>query len=401
MRAAGAVPAAQKQASMTARRLWFGIFALAFAGACSGMRSANPPLARAALPLAAHAQNVALFVADPNGAASGPHKKPQTSHAVFELVGGTPSCVTGTLAKRVKGQWLQCKGTTFNQPRGVAVDAQGILYVADNYGGAQLSGEMYKVTRSGSKWNAVCIGQGGTCSPPVPVFNKPYGVAVDGNAPADVFFTAYANGAANPQVFEAVGGSTAAAVPLPTPSSPVAPFQNPQGLAVDTKGNVFVADSQSGVIYEFIPNGNSWNDPVAAASGLTTPYAVAVDSQQNLYVAETNDNEIVELPKSGSSWGSPVCIPKPTAMSACSGAFFSKPHGLTWDASTNVLYVADSNHSAVKKVTLGNPGAVTCVPNTFATPKPCNGTNKVPGAVGFYLPNAVAKGTPVPSPTPT
>ena len=57
----------------------------------------------------------------------------------------------------------------------------------------------------------------------------------------------------------------------------------PQGLAFDRAGNLFVA--AGGTVSNFTPSGVH----TAFASGLTSPFAVAFDSGGNLFVADGGD----------------------------------------------------------------------------------------------------------------
>jgi DNA-binding beta-propeller fold protein YncE len=58
-------------------------------------------------------------------------------------------------------------------------------------------------------------------------------------------------------------------------------FDNPHGLALDTAGNIFVADTNNGRIQKFSPNGT-----VVTSIATTDPNGIAVDRAGNIYVAE-------------------------------------------------------------------------------------------------------------------
>ncbi|HTX01663.1 MAG TPA: fibronectin type III domain-containing protein, partial [Acidimicrobiales bacterium] len=74
----------------------------------------------------------------------------------------------------------------------------------------------------------------------------------------------------------------------------VSGLDEPDGIAVDTEGNVWIADSGSGELLELTPGGTLRT----AARGLDAPDAVAVDSDDDVYVAE--DDGVFELnPVSG------------------------------------------------------------------------------------------------------
>jgi hypothetical protein len=75
-------------------------------------------------------------------------------------------------------------------------------------------------------------------------------------------------------------------------------YLNPVGLSVDLAGNLYVADSSAGAIYE-IPNegsaGLSLADQFVVASGLNINVAVAVNARGDMYYTAANATNISEL----------------------------------------------------------------------------------------------------------
>ena len=74
-------------------------------------------------------------------------------------------------------------------------------------------------------------------------------------------------------------------------------LKNPAGVAVDGAGDVFVADTGNDQIVE-LPFGGS--QTTVAITGLKNPSGVAVDAAGDIFVADSGNNQIVELPFGGS-----------------------------------------------------------------------------------------------------
>ena len=107
----------------------------------------------------------------------------------------------------------------------------------------------------------------------------------------------------------------------------------PQGVAVDSNGNVYFADNGTRSIYEWIASQNVITNLVS--TGLANPMAVAVDVLGNVYIADTGANTIYEYSIGG------ILIPV-----IASG--LNEPTGLALDANDN-LYIADSGDATVYK----------------------------------------------------
>jgi serine/threonine-protein kinase len=132
-----------------------------------------------------------------------------------------------------------------------------------------------------------------------------------------------------------------------TPLGVAATFNRPAGVAVDASGNVYVADTGDNEIREISAAGTMQT----LASGLRSPQGVAVDSAGNVFVADTGDNEIDEIGPGGTL----SVIAGSVSLTGCTdgngtAASFNGPTSLAFDSSGN-LYVADRNNNAIRRIT--------------------------------------------------
>jgi streptogramin lyase len=145
---------------------------------------------------------------------------------------------------------------------------------------------------------------------------------------------------------------------------------------VDGSGNVYVADTynytirkitSAGVVTTFAGTAGvtgSANGTGAAAS-FSTPYDVAVDSSGNVYVADIGDNTIRKITPAGvvTTLAGTAGVTGSADGTGAAASFFL-PTGVSVDGSGNV-YVADSDNSAIRKITpaglvstvVGNPAS--------------------------------------------
>jgi uncharacterized protein (TIGR03437 family) len=148
-----------------------------------------------------------------------------------------------------------------------------------------------------------------------------------------------------------------------------AQLADPQGVAVDAAGNLYIADSgnnlvrkvSNGVITTVAGNGNSGfsGDGGAATSAqLFCPDGVAVDSKGNLYIADSCNNRIRKVTNGV------ITTVAGTALSGCDPGCFSgdngpatsaqlfNPEGVAVDSAGN-LYIADWGNNRIRKVSSG------------------------------------------------
>ena len=148
-----------------------------------------------------------------------------------------------------------------------------------------------------------------------------------------------------------------------------AQLASPKGLAVDSAGNLFIADTgnqcirkvTNGVITTVAGNGTygfSGDNGPAANAGLSTPYGVAVDSAGSLYIADTNNNRIRKVTDGviGTVAGNGT-YGFGGDNGAATSAELRSPQGLAVDSAGN-LFIADAGNQRIRKVSGGTIATV-------------------------------------------
>jgi sugar lactone lactonase YvrE len=126
----------------------------------------------------------------------------------------------------------------------------------------------------------------------------------------------------------------------------------PQAVAVDTQGNVYIADTANNAV-------KRWNaatgQVTVLVTGLNAPAGVAVDGQGNVYIADTGNNAIRE-------WIAGTQQVRTLVSSALNG-----PTGVAVDALGNV-YIADSGNQAVEEWNAASGQVSVLVNSVIETP---------------------------------
>ncbi len=245
--------------------------------------------------------------------------------------------------------------------KGVAVDSLGNVYIADlmNYVVEKISpaGILSVFAGNGTQGTPV---SGTAINSPLGSLN---GVAVDSSG--NVYIADITNNViekvTSTGVLSIFAGNGTAGTPVAGPAIS-SPLNSPQGVAVDSSGNVYIADNGNNVIEKvtaagalsiFAGNGTQ-STPIAGAatsSPLSSPAGIAADSSGNVYIADAGNNVVEKVSPSGvlSIFAGNGTQSAPIAGPATSSPL-SSPQGVAVDSSGNV-YIADYNNNLVEKVT--------------------------------------------------
>ncbi len=242
----------------------------------------------------------------------------------------------------------------FNAPSGIAVDPAGNIYVADTYNHTirVVTSSGVVTTLAGLAGNPGAVdGAGNTAR-----FNYPTGVAVDSSS------TIYVADSFNHAIRRIISGTVstyAGSLGVRGNTDSPARFAYPNSLAVDSSGNVYVADSFNQTIRKITGGSVSTIAGVAGTIGssdgtgsgalFNQPSGVVVDSSGNIYVADTGANTIRKITSGGAvttiagSAGNTG-----SADGSGSTARFNAPFGLTVDGSGN-LFIVDTRNQTIRR----------------------------------------------------
>ncbi|MDP9017649.1 MAG: NHL repeat-containing protein [Candidatus Eremiobacteraeota bacterium] len=217
--------------------------------------------------------------------------------------------------------------TGANNPNGLAFGPTGILYAANGAG-------------SITEYTAGASGPATALSTTItsPTLTSPQMIAVDSSG--KIYVTQDSPPADSVQVYAANASGVSA--PIATISGAATGLSTPQGIALDSASNIWVANSGNNTVTEYAAGSNGNVAPIATIGGATTtlssPTGIAIDSAGNIDV--TNATGSILIFKTGT-----VGNTAPTSTIGGSATLLNGPAELYLD-SLGKLYVANGSIGA-------------------------------------------------------
>jgi trimeric autotransporter adhesin len=313
--------------------------------------------------------------------------------------------VAGDGTTGYKGDGGQATSAGLYYPSGVAVDASGDIYIADNFNNRirMVTSSTGIITTVAGDGTFGYKGDGGPATSAGLFY--PLGIAVD--ASGNIYIADTNNCrirlvTRSTGIITTVAGDGAVGYKGDGGPATSASLHNPWGIAVDASGNIYIADidnhrirlvtRSTGIITTVAGDGTfgyKGDGGPATSAGLYYPYGVAVDASGNIYIADTSNNRIRLVTRSTgiitTVAGDGTAGYKGDGGPATSAGLYY-PRGIAVDASGNI-YIADFNDNRIRLVTRST-GIITTVAGDGTAGY--TGDGGLATSAGLSFPNSIA-----------
>ena len=282
---------------------------------------------------------------------------------IREVSGGFITTVAGTIGQRAfNGDGGPATSASLNLPFGVAVDSAGDLYIADTFN--------YRVRGVSNGTMTTVAGNGdfrfsGDGGPATSAALNTITLAAD--SAGNLYITTALNNRirqVSKGIITTIAGNGDAGFSGDGGPATNASLNDPGGTAIDSSGNLYIADGSNSRIREVSGGrittvagnggiGFSGDGGPATGAMLNSPQAVAVDSFGNLYIADY-DNQRIRKVSAGTITtvaGNGIAGFSGDGGPATSASLF-RPVAVAVDSAGN-LYIADQGNNRIRQVSNG------------------------------------------------
>jgi sugar lactone lactonase YvrE len=355
------------------------------------------------------------------------------------LLPGTAQTYAGDGDWKSEGDDEAAISTELFLPSAVALDGSGNLYIADSHhgrirvvcsgttpalGGITCRQKGFIYTVANTQGNLGYAGDGLVATNGSVALNTPSGLAIDGAGNlyiADTGNNVIRKIAASTNIITTIAGTGTKGFGGDGAAATAAQLDQPDGVAVDAQGNVFIADTGNGRIRAICAaagssifgvscpaigdivtiagGGSALGDAgQATAASLDTPYTIGFDANSNLYIADSNNQRIRSVCAAANNM---IFGQRCTAAGiintvagngtkgysgdggAATSASVNSPSGLVLDAAGN-LYIADTENFLIRKVNASSGKITTVAGNSSGGFGGDNGPATQAGIYGPY-----------------
>jgi uncharacterized protein (TIGR03437 family) len=263
-------------------------------------------------------------------------------HCIFKVDRtGSLTRIAGNGRNGISGDGGPALSAQLSFPDGIAVDAAGVVYYTEH--------QANRIRRIDTKGIITTLASGD--------LKQPAGLALDGSGNLYVADTGnnMVRRVAADGTLVTVAGTGAAAWSGDGGPAPLAALNGPEGVAFDSTGNLYIADTFNHLVRIVTPDGNiatfagtglpafGGDDGPATAAALVLPTDVATDAAGNVYIADLGNSRIRKVAKgtigtvAGASAG-----PFPLDGLAAKAVRLSGPTGIAVD-SAGTIYFAEGS----------------------------------------------------------
>jgi len=292
-----------------------------------------------------------------------------SANSVYKMSGTTLSLVAGNSRPGFSGDGGPATSAQLNAPQGIAVDKSGNIYISDtNNNRVRIvtpNGIINTFAGTGQIGGVQNFGDGGPANQAF--LHLPGGLALDSGGNVYIADTGdnSIRKVTTDGIINTIAGDGLPSYSGDTFQASTAELHSPEDVAVDSSGNVYIADTGNAYIREitvstgiinFIAGdgsiGYAGDGAAANLAGLIEPFAIALDSSGNVYFTEPEDGRVRKITISTGDISTVVGngnLGFSGDGSAATSAMMHLPTGLAIDSSGN-LYIADSLNNRLRKV---------------------------------------------------